>query len=105
VISEPDRSAASTTTTPSVAGADHGDGRSVGKIEPAFGIEERRRRIDMGERGRIALLTHDHETGPGAVGSFQLGLGLSLGETRIEARPPRRDRAGRASSAASAPPN
>ena len=80
MISEPDRSAASTTTTPSVAGADHGDDRSVGKIEPAFGIEERRRRIDMGERGRIALLTHDHETGPGAVGSFQLGLGLSLGE-------------------------
>ena len=34
----------------------------------------------MGERGRIALLPHDHETGPGAVGSFKLGFGLSLGE-------------------------
>ena len=34
----------------------------------------------MGERGRIALLPHDHETGTGAVGSLKLGPGLSLGE-------------------------
>jgi hypothetical protein len=39
-----------------VTGADHGNDRAVGKFEPAFGIKERRRRIDMGERVRIALL-------------------------------------------------
>jgi hypothetical protein len=43
--------------------------------------------------------------GTGALGGLKLGLGLSLVKTRIEARPPRRNRAGRASSAASAPPN
>ncbi len=54
--------------------------RAVGKIEPAFGIEERRRRINMGERRWIALLSHDHEMGTGALGGLKLGLGLSLGE-------------------------
>ena len=34
----------------------------------------------MGERRWIALLSHDHEMGTGALGGFKLGLGLSLGE-------------------------
>jgi hypothetical protein len=31
----------------------------------------------MGERRGIALFTHGHESGPGVLGSFKLGLSLS----------------------------
>jgi hypothetical protein len=34
----------------------------------------------MRERRRIAVLPHDHETGPGVLGGFELGLGLGLAE-------------------------
>ena len=40
-----------------VAGADDGDDRNVGKIEPTFGIEEGWWRIDLSERRRITRLT------------------------------------------------
>ena len=34
----------------------------------------------MGEGRRISLLTHGHETSPGAVGGFKLGVSLGFRE-------------------------
>jgi hypothetical protein len=42
---------------------------------------------------------------PGAVGSLELGVSLVYVKIPIEGRPPRRDNAGKAARAASAPPN
>ena len=53
---------------------------AFGKLEPALDVEERRRRIDMGEGGGITLLAHGDEMSPGAVGSFKLGVSLALRE-------------------------
>ena len=60
-----------------LAGAHHGDDGSFGKLEPSLDVEQRRRRIDMGEGRGIALLAHGDESSPGAVGGgFELGVSL-----------------------------
>ena len=59
-----------------VARADNGDDGDFGELEPALGVEQGRRRIDLGKRRRIAGLADGDEDGPEPVGRLELGLGL-----------------------------
>jgi len=47
-----------------VARADNGDDRNVGEFKPAFDVEEGRRRVDLGERRRIARLADGDQACP-----------------------------------------
>jgi hypothetical protein len=51
-----------------VAGADDSDDGDVGEIELALGVEERRRRIDFGERRGVARLADGDEACPQTFG-------------------------------------
>ena len=62
-----------------VARADDGDDGNIGELEPAFGVEQRRRRIDLGERRRIARLADGNEACAEALGRRELGLGFGFG--------------------------
>jgi hypothetical protein len=62
-----------------VARTDDGDDRNVGELQPAFDVEEGRRRIDLGERRRIARLADGDQACPQAFGTLKLGLGFGLG--------------------------
>ena len=50
----------------------------VGEVEPAFDVEQRRRRVDLGERRRIARLADGDEACARALRRGELGLGFGL---------------------------
>jgi hypothetical protein len=58
--------------------ADNRHDRNAGKIEPAFDIEERRRRIDPCNRRRITLFADGNERCADPLGRFELGLRLGF---------------------------
>ena len=62
-----------------VAGADDSDDGDVGEFEPAFEVEQRRGRIDFGERPRIARFAESDEACSQAFGTLKLGLCVGLG--------------------------
>jgi len=62
----------------SVPRTDHGHDRAFGKLEPALGVEQGRRRIDMGERRRIAPFPHGDERGADVCSSSELSLGFGF---------------------------
>ena len=62
-----------------VARTDNGDHGNVGELEPAFDVEQRRRRIDLGERRRIAGLADGDQIRAQAFGERELSLGFGLG--------------------------
>ena len=88
-----------------VARADNGDDRDVGELQPALDVEQRRRRIDLGKRRRIARLADGDQGGAEPVRRFEFGLGLGFrAEMDVAAAAaPRQQR--QSGEAASAPPN
>jgi hypothetical protein len=70
----------------------------------ALDVEQRRRRIDGGKRGRIAGLDGEKRTRADRFRRLQLRLRPISGQMRIAFRPPRRDSSGNAARAGSAPP-
>ena len=62
-----------------VAGADNGDDGNIGELELAFGVKQRRRRIHLGERGRISRLAEGNEACSEAIRRCELGLGFGRG--------------------------
>ena len=88
-----------------VAGADDGDDRNVGELQPAFDEEEGRRRIDLRERRRIARLADRDQACPKLSAASSSASASASVQRRMSERPPRRDRSGSAAMAASAPPN
>jgi hypothetical protein len=60
-----------------VAGADDGDDGKGGELGAALDVEQRRGRIDMGERRRIARLAERDERYAQTVGAGKLGFGFA----------------------------
>ena len=85
-----------------VAGANDGHHRHIGKIELALGVEERR--VDVRQRRRVARLADGFAPKLSADAS-SASASSSVQRRMSWDRPPRRDSMGRASMAASAPPN
>jgi hypothetical protein len=71
-----------------VAGADNGDDGNIGELELAFGVKQRRRRIHLGERGRISRLAEGNEACSEAIRRCELGLGFGRAvQRRMSERP------------------
>jgi hypothetical protein len=62
-----------------VTRADNGDDGNIGEGEPAFGIKQRRRRIDLGKRRRLARLADGNQACSESIRRLELGLGFGLG--------------------------
>jgi hypothetical protein len=62
-----------------VACADNGDDGDIGEVEPAFGIEQRRRCIDLGKCRRIAGLADGNQVCSKAIRGREFGLGFGRG--------------------------
>jgi hypothetical protein len=89
-----------------VAGADNGDDGNIGELELAFGVKQRRRRIHLGERGRISRLAEGNEACSEAIRRRELGLSFGRGaKADVGASVRAGKKSGSASIAASAPPN
>jgi hypothetical protein len=82
--------------------ADDDDDGKGGELGAALDVEKRRGRIDMGERRRIARLAECDEICAYAVSA---SASASVQSPMSWDLPPRRDSAGSAAMAASAPPN
>ena len=86
-----------------VARADDGDDRARQVAGVALDVEQRRRRIDGGQRRRIAGLDGEEGLGADPVGGLELGLGLRLAG-RCGSPAARRAATARAGRRAPAPP-
>jgi hypothetical protein len=56
--------------------ADDGDDGNIGEVEPAFGIKQRRRCIDLGKCRRIAKLADGNQACSQPIRGRKLGLGF-----------------------------
>jgi hypothetical protein len=62
-----------------VASADNGDNGDIGELQPALGVEQGRRGVDLGKGGGIAGLTDGNQGGAKPIRRLEFGLGFSLG--------------------------
>jgi hypothetical protein len=63
---------------------DDGDDGNIGEIEPAFELDQRRGRVDLGKRRRIAGLADRHQVSAQAFCCLEFRLGFRLGaETNV----------------------
>ena len=70
-----------------VAGADDGDDGKGGELGATLDVEQRRGRIDMSERRRIARLAERDERYAQAVGAGELGFRFGFGAEPNVVRP------------------